>query len=249
MRFSLDYSQTFFDIQSAEASQRAACEQDFRHGLAATLEPMIPAVNADAADTLARELWQQMTAAERHYHTPVHVLSMLCWADRLAMPLSDAETLAVWFHDACWDTDAEAGVNENQSARWLTEQAERLGVEPCVAADAAAAIQTTAKHLDREVPAAHAKLLDLDLAGFASEPAVFAAHSQAVRAESALAATDEKAYIRLTIRFFEALLARERIYRSPAAAALEPAARRQLREEIQRLRQSLDAEESFDPAG
>lgn len=232
MTFSTDYSRTFFDLQTVEPARRTACERDFLGGCAELLARLGAA--RDEADATARRLWQRMTGPDRHYHTPVHVLAMVCWADRLGMELTDAEALAVWFHDAVWQGDAAGDANEQASATWLGEQAERLGIADERVEEAMAAIRWTARHTEAEAPRRYERVMDLDLAGFASEPAVFAEQSRAVRAE--LAPLSEAAIAAGTIKLFEALLQRPRIYRSAEAAEIEQPARRQLGAEIQRLK-------------
>ncbi|MEX2673205.1 MAG: hypothetical protein WD294_13965 [Phycisphaeraceae bacterium] len=235
MALSTDYSRNFFDLSSASGEQRAACHADFTRACAAALRRQN--ARPDRIEACTNELWQRMSEPHRHYHTPVHVLSMFSWADRLGMVLSDAQTLAIWCHDVIWESDAEDDRNEQRSADWLIAEARTLELDEAVASEAAEAIRWTATHLTPEVPAAVAPVLDLDLAGFASEASVFRTQSAAVRKE--MGHFDDAAFAAGTVKFFHALLARDRLYRTEAAQVLEAPARAALTQEVHRLSQQL----------
>jgi predicted metal-dependent HD superfamily phosphohydrolase len=174
-----------------------------------------------------------MSATERHYHTPVHVLGMLSCAEEMSLALNDAELLAVWFHDAIYDTTASPGDNERQSADWMTEVLTAAGADAAIVHAAAQMIRWTACHLEPEIPPAFQTLLDLDLWGLSASPDIFGRQSTAVRSE--MSHLGDEQYSRSTIGFFERLLQRPRLYRTDSFARFEKAARQQVTNEIRRL--------------
>lgn len=195
----------------------------------------------DGAATFAR-LDAGYGAPERRYHDWAHVAAMLAgldaWAPGAALPAESLDdiALAVFFHDAVYD--ATRNDNEARSAALLAEEArdgwllgerlERIG----------RMIEATAAHALSADPATQA-LLDLDLAILAAEPAAYGAYAAAIRRE--YAHVPEPLWRAGRAAVLERFLARERIYGSPAFAALEAAARANLSAEREALLSRTEA--------
>lgn len=230
MPLSQDYI-AFFDLQQADTDRVEHTRHDFVGGCAALLVRL--GVPSERSDTIADHLYHHMADPVRHYHTPVHVLAMFAHAARAGVALSEAEQLAVWFHDGVYDAAATPGDNETNSADWMTELLSDAGADASTLSAADAMIRATAKHLDVEAEPEHYTLMDLDLAGMSVDQDAFDRQSDAVRAESPHLDDDE--YRQRTAAFFSRLLARERLYRSPAFADREALARQRIADEVERL--------------
>lgn len=230
MPLSQDYIE-FFDLQQAETDRVERTRHDFIGGCAALLVRL--GVEPERADTIADHLYHHMADPVRHYHTPVHVLAMFAHAARAGVELSDAEQLAVWFHDGVYEAAADPGDNETNSADWMSELLSDAGADESTVQAADVMIRATAKHLDIEAEPDHYTLMDLDLAGMSADQDAFDRQSDAVRAEASHLDDDE--YRQRTAAFFSRLLARDRLYRSPAFADRESVARQRIADEIERL--------------
>lgn len=230
MPLSQDYI-AFFDLQQAGTDRVEQTRHDFVDGCAALLVRL--GVAAERAGTIADHLYHHMADPSRHYHTPVHVLAMFAHAADVGVELSDAERLAVWFHDGVYEPAASAGDNESNSADWMSEVLADAGADAAVVAEADALIRATANNLAPDAPAAHHTIMDLDLAGMSVDAEAFHRQSLAVRAEATH--LEDAEYRERTAAFFARLLERERLYRSPAFADREPIARRRIADEIERL--------------
>jgi len=236
MRFSQDYAQ-FFEIHGAEGRVVETTRRDFTSQLARLLARL--GIAAEKAAAIAADLWVRMSGQDRHYHTGVHVLSMLSCADRAGIALSADEELAIWFHDAVYEVGTPPGDNERKSAVWMEHLLLPAGADEQTVRRAADAIRWTACHLEESVPAPFHRVMDLDLWGLAADPQTFMRQSSAVRAEL-LHLSDEQ-YSRGTIEFFQKLLKRPHIYRTPNFARFERVARDQVRHEIDRLARKIPA--------
>jgi predicted metal-dependent HD superfamily phosphohydrolase len=78
----------------------------------------------DACERVFAELVKRYSSPERHYHTLMHIEAML---ELLPQP-SPALVLAVWFHDAVYDT--HSADNEERSAALADEMLQRLYIPP-----------------------------------------------------------------------------------------------------------------------
>lgn len=230
MRFSQPYAE-FFEIHAAEPAVVEQTRRDFLTQLGKLLYRL--GIGRDRAHQIAGELWSRMSDRDRHYHTPVHVLSMLSCAERAGVELSVADELAVWFHDAIYQVGGPHGANEDESAAWMEAMLLTAGADAAVVHEAAEAIRWTAYHTQEQVPAQFHTLLDLDLWGLAADPSTFTRQSVAVRAE--MSHLDDEQYNRATVEFFRRLLQRPQIYRTTTFARFERVARDQVQREINRL--------------
>lgn len=229
-------SNGFFDLHAAQPEQARRARSDFE----LLASGVLARAGADAAaiPALCDRLWRLMSAPGRHYHTPVHVLSIFEVAREQGLALRPDQELALLFHDAVYDARGAPGASEERSAELLLEQLPRAGVPSPTCESAAGAIRSTARHAASDVPSEHALVLDLDLAGLASEEDSFRRQSDALQAEQPHLSPDD--YRRNARALLESLLARPRIYRSPELAHLEPAARENVRCELRRLREESE---------
>lgn len=73
----------------------------------------------DEIDGVGESVLRRWAEPHRRYHTTVHLREVLAAVDTLADLADDqvAVELAAWFHDAVYEPDAAAGVNEASSAK------------------------------------------------------------------------------------------------------------------------------------
>lgn len=167
----------------------------------------------------------------RRYHDREHIGEMLDAALGLGAMLTPAQALALLFHDAVYVPGAPRGANEAMSAQLLRAYAHGISLD-CIER-AAQIVVDTAEHTPRSLEAE--LVLDLDLLRLAAPPTHFDRYSRAVLAEqrALIRLDDEEAayryFCRLRRPFFERLLARESIFRTPLARrAFEAPARANL---------------------
>ncbi len=230
-----DYTD-FFDLSDADAAVRESVRADFIQAFQADLRGL--GLSDRQSHPLAQELWQQMSAPGRHYHTAMHVLGMFDYARKYGVQPSDIEKLAIWYHDYVYDVQAPPGRNEFQSSIEMVGRLLELGVDEFTVGQAAECIRWTARHLDFRVPQEHELLLDLDLASFSAKPDSFARQSAALRLE--FPHLRDKDYNTQTVAFLGKLLERPELYRIPELRPLEVVARRQILNEIHRLNHSMN---------
>lgn len=136
-----------------------------------------------ARQGLADGIFERLASAygepHRQYHTLVHIVEMLDCLDRsrhLAVN-EDAVALAVWFHDAVYDSTVAHGANEAASADLLTAHC-----PVAAAAPAHAMILHSAHHGPSDDPDTRL-FCDLDLYRLAGPLETFLKHGADVRAE------------------------------------------------------------------
>jgi predicted metal-dependent HD superfamily phosphohydrolase len=171
----------------------------------------------------------------RFYHTLEHVHEVLKVVGKLADAASDpsAVHLAIWFHDAVYDSRATD--NEERSAVLAVEALRPLGVPEDVLRRVATMIRATAHTAAGEVDSDTAVLLDADLAILSAEEGRYARYAADIRREYAW--VGESAYRAGRAKVLQGFLDRPRIYRTERMhAAAEEAARKNLRAEIEGLR-------------
>jgi predicted metal-dependent HD superfamily phosphohydrolase len=175
-------------------------------------------------------LANQYNSSGRYYHTLAHIAAMLDSLARLAdqgKP-DPALLLAVWFHDAVYDSRAQN--NEEQSAALAATMLGAMGLPESVITEVGRLILLTKSHQAEPADGKGQLLLDADLAVLGAEPAQYDAYAAAIRREYAW--VPEADYRTGRCRVLEAFLQRPRIFATRAFAALEPAARANLRREI-----------------
>jgi len=136
-----------------------------------------------ARQGLGDGVFERLVAAygepHRHYHTLVHIVEMLDCLDQsrhLAVD-EDAVALAVWFHDAIYDSTVAHGANEAASADLLSDLCPVAAAVP-----AHAMILHSAHHGPSDDPDTRL-FCDLDLYRLAGPLATFLRHGDDVRAE------------------------------------------------------------------
>jgi predicted metal-dependent HD superfamily phosphohydrolase len=176
------------------------------------------------------------TESHRHYHTLEHLAEMFRVVGRLAGLCRDARAvrLAVWFHDAVYDSRAKD--NEERSAALVADQLGPLGLPDGVHVRVADLVRRTA-HLSGEGVASDPDvevLLDADLAILGASEDRYRRYAEDVRREYAFVPEpDYRADRAAVLRHFLAL---PHIYRTkPLSEAGEAAARRNLAAELGRL--------------
>jgi len=137
--------------------------------------------------------------------------------------------LAVWYHDAVYDT--RAADNEERSADLGRTTLAKLSVEPDVVQETARLILLTKTHRTTGDDTAGQLMLDADLSVLGAEPKDYDRYAAAIRREYAW--LPEAEYRTGRCRVLEGFLARPRIYYRLEHA--EGAARRNLRREIESL--------------
>lgn len=188
-----------------------------------------------AADRPLRQLIEAYSAPHRFYHTIEHLAEMFPLIDRLAQEAEDPSVieLAVWFHDAVYDS--RASDNEERSAEWARELLSPLGVPSLVLDRMGQLIRATAHFTvgnatDRDMAA----LLDADLAILGAAPERYLRYSNDVRREYAWVPQAE--YRNGRIAVLRTFLGRPRIYHHEITfKEREEQARRNLSEEIRLL--------------
>ncbi|MHC4996759.1 MAG: HD domain-containing protein [Planctomycetota bacterium] len=231
MVFSRDYT-LFFDIKDTHPIDAQLIYRDFTHHLIELLVRL--GADPDRAYAIADDLWNRMAEDGRHYHSPIHILAMFDHARHAGLPVDDTLAVAIWFHDAIIHTESElAHRNEDDTADWVVQTLIPAGLDADLVNAAADAIRSTAHHLSNDVPEEHLPLMDLDLAGLASDPLSFARQSEGVRREAPHVSDDD--YNQGKVQFFLSLLDRPTIFRTSHFAPFEEVARQQVRREIQRL--------------
>jgi predicted metal-dependent HD superfamily phosphohydrolase len=164
-------------------------------------------------DALRDALILRYGEPHRHYHTLQHLeecLALLRGA-RAAAAHPGEVALALWFHDAVYDP--LSGSNEAESAAWARRAALSAGLAP----DAAARIHALVLATRHDAPPASgdaALVADIDLAILGADAARFDEYERQVRAE--YAPVPDALFRNGRRRILERILARERIFTTPA---------------------------------
>jgi len=178
------------------------------------------------------------SAPDRHYHNLAHIEAMLALMRAHENALSDLTSVevAIWFHDAVYDTRRDD--NEEKSAELAAERLAGV-LSPDRIDRITRMIRATARHVvpegfDDVASRDCALFLDMDLAILGSAPDEFAAYEAAVRREYGW--VPDARWIEGRRKVLQAFLARPTIYASPAfRASHEAAARENLRRSLEGL--------------
>lgn len=181
------------------------------------------------ADAVREELLRRWCEPQRRYHTPQHLAECLALFERHRgrAHRPGEVAIALWYHDAVYETAAAApGANERASARLAADAVRAAGAAPAVA-DRVHALVLATRHDAEPAGADAALLVDIDLAILGAAPARFAEYERQIRAEYAQVPPALFAARRGEI--LRAFLARPAIYATPALRAeLEAPARANL---------------------
>jgi predicted metal-dependent HD superfamily phosphohydrolase len=182
----------------------------------------------EAAEWAFAELARRYSEPHRHYHTLDHIAAMLGLLPRPSPPLA----LAVWFHDAVYDT--HAADNEERSATLADEMLQPLYIPADVRAETRRLIQLTKRHEAAADDAEGKQLLDADLAILGAPPDEYDRYAAAIRREYVWVAEDD--YRRGRRNVLENFLRRERLYfTEEMRERREAQARENMRREIAAL--------------
>ncbi len=177
---------------------------------------------APAPDMLA-SLLARWAEPHRKYHTPQHLRECLdLFARHRALAERPGEVaIALWFHDAVYDTVRHD--NEAESAAWARRALIDAGADAAVADRVHALIMAT-RH--SEVPSTRdARLLvDIDLAILGADPARFAEYERQIRDEYGF--VPEALFREKRAAILRAFLERPALFSTPACADRYDAAAR-----------------------
>ena len=177
------------------------------------------------------------SAPERHYHNLEHLAEMFRVTDRLSAEVEqpDALHLAVWFHDAVYDSRAKD--NERRSGELAVDLLGPIGVPSSAIERIVSMIWATAHTADGTPPALRdaRALLDADLAILGASPERYERYAADIRKEYAW--VPEADYRAGRAKVLERFLAAPRIYHTQLLFEEgEHRARENLRAEIAKLR-------------
>lgn len=182
---------------------------------------------------LVDDLKSRYSEPHRAYHTLIHLSEaygvLVECADHLERP--DEARLALWFHDAIYDTHRHD--NEERSADWARDELLAAGAAADVAARVHPLVLAT-KHRDPPEGNDARLLVDADLSILAAPPDRFATYERQIRAEYHW--VPEPQFREAREKFLRGMLARPSIFNAPAMRELHEAhARRNLEESLRRL--------------
>lgn len=190
-------------------------------------------LGAEPPPSLLGDLQGRYREPHRAYHTLRHLDECFAAFDSArAQAEHPAEIeLALWFHDAIYDT--RAADCEEQSARLSREALAQAGLDPVRIARVEALVLAT-KHSNPATGGDAMLLLDVDLSILGAETARFDEYEEQVRREYAW--VPEAAFRAARRRILASFEARPRLYQTPSfAARLESRARANLARAIARL--------------
>jgi len=168
---------------------------------------------AVGANETAKDWYARLTKAynepQRHYHNWQHIAECLAEFDgaRHLAQQPDAVELALWFHDAVYDS--KAADNEERSAALAKQCLASCGVSQMVA-EAVESLVMATKHHEAKEHVDAGLTIDVDLSILGREEARFFEYERQIRAEYAWVPAEVFSAKRAEI--LEKFLARERIY-------------------------------------
>lgn len=180
-------------------------------------------MSVDGGDLLRR--WAE---PHRRYHDQGHLLEVLDALDRLSPDVPREVHLAAWYHDAVH----EGRPDDEQRSAGLANSA-LATIRGVDTAEVVRLVLLTATHDPTPGDPSGELLCDADLAILAASPKRYLAYAADVRAEYPHVPDVDFARGRTDV--LRALVARERIYRTPVARELEPRARANVGAELVRL--------------
>lgn len=172
---------------------------------------------------------------QRHYHTVEHLARMVMAVESHAIALTQAQTLALLFHDAVYVPGAQGGKNEQESCLLLRSLA-REHVEPDTLDITARIILDTIHHIPTQAPSS--VVLDLDLLGLAGPIAEVFRDGDLIFKENAHLVVDWDDYSARRSRFLQGLLDRPQILYSTQLRHHEDTLRQNLRDVIRARNQA-----------
>jgi predicted metal-dependent HD superfamily phosphohydrolase len=196
-------------------------------------------VDRARAESVYEQLRQRLSESHRHYHHVDHVETMLRGFDARGNP-DDAIELAIWFHDSVYEPMSSDHTNEIQSAAFFESQLGRNLPMEQVEKVKRLILATDPSRL-RSGLADEDFLVDLDLSILGASPDEYETYRLAVRKEYA-SVPDQQFYAgreKILRRFLES-----QIYRSPAFASREAAARANVAWELRAISRKQEGKSS-----
>lgn len=187
-------------------------------------------IGAPAPTGWFERLTHSYSAPDRHYHNLQHLEECLTEWDGVRELTRDPEAgeLALWFHDAVYDS--RASDNEPRSADWADQCLAEAGVSRPSVRNLILATRLHETHLDPDAD----WVVDVDLSILGREESRFWEYERQIRAEYAWVPAEVFATKRAEV--LRRFLNRERIYTTREfSSRLEVQARRNLIASLQRL--------------
>jgi predicted metal-dependent HD superfamily phosphohydrolase len=173
------------------------------------------------ANLAIRMLFRRMTENIRFYHTPIHILSGLFFAQKNYIKLANWEILAFIYHDAEYEVGSDE--NEKNSCDFARQYLSGYISDIDKVTDG---IMATGKYLDLDVDEKYSRIMDLDFSHFAWPREVFLMANKNIELEF-VRVIGKDAFESGRIEFLRGLLKRP-IFRSPSFAVFEKMARENL---------------------
>lgn len=195
------------------------------------------------AEPVYEELVSRYSESHRHYHNLHHIAECLGEFDEASHCAGNpvAVELAIWFHDAIYDTRAHD--NEERSAELASQHLRRAGGGAVLIESVAELVLATKSHEPSSHPDA-ALMVDVDLSILGQRKERFQEYEAQICQEYNWVPQSTFASKRTEI--LERFLARARIYATePFVAKFEKQARENLERSIQSLKASIDANQKL----
>ena len=179
------------------------------------------------------ELIRAYSSPDRFYHNFTHIQDCLSLFDQtsfLAIHPAEVE-LAIWFHDAVYDT--RRSDNEQKSAEWAEAVIQKAGLSWQIVERVASSILAT-RHQEEVTDADAQLLVDVDLSILGREPTVFWQYEENIRKEYAW--VPEDIFRRERVKILRGFLDRQHLYyHKKYRERFEARARTNLEQAIARL--------------
>jgi predicted metal-dependent HD superfamily phosphohydrolase len=188
---------------------------------------------------LFERLLAMYSEPSRNYHNARHIAECLNEFDQVKQLAADpvAVELAIWFHDAVYDT--RAGDNEERSAGLASSWLQQAGA-PTALVDSVRLLVLATKAHDGTLHPDAPLLVDVDLSILGQPPERFREYERGIRAEYAW--VEQRIFAVKRAEILERFLARPRLYHNESCfARFEVQARANLRASIELLRRSLQS--------
>ena len=174
----LNYT-NFFNIHETDKDNVLKTNYDFNTEFAKFLYEID--CNPYFIRSIYNTVFSSMTSDKVYYHTPVHVLAMLTFAELNNIKLENWEKLAIFFHDVIYRPGSKN--NEINSIQFMMSLLDGTGVSESIKIQSANAIQATAMHLEQEWDPEFNNLMDLDMAGFSSDKQYYDIQNDCIKKE------------------------------------------------------------------
>ncbi|MBI5926995.1 MAG: metal-dependent phosphohydrolase [Aquabacterium sp.] len=185
-------------------------------------------------EAIRQQLTQRYEEPHRAYHGMAHIEALLQGqlAHRDLIRDHQAVMLAIWFHDAVYDTHQHD--NEERSALLAGDMLAQAGASPALIDSVQRKVRATHRHEWTDGDTDTAVFLDLDLGILAASPDAYDRYAGQVAQEYNW--VPEQAYKAGRAKVLQAFVDRPQVYFTPALQALwEDQARANLQREIATL--------------